>query len=127
MTTSSLRDSSAPAARPTGAPVSFDAGAGPRNMVELFETSSRKFARLNLFGTKSGGEWIWTTYEQVKKLVDDFRGALASLGVDRGDRVAIIANNRIEWPVAAYATYGRGAAFVPMYESQLASEWEFIV
>ena len=28
--------------------------------------------------------------------------------------------------MAAYATYGLGAALVPMYESQLAREWTFI-
>ena len=52
------------------------------------------------------------------RLVDRFRGGLASLGVQRGDNVAIIANNRVEWAVAAYACYGLGAAFVPMYEAQ---------
>ena len=36
-------------------------------------------------------------------------------------------NNRVEWAVAAYACFGLGAAFVPMYEAQLAKEWEFIV
>jgi long-chain acyl-CoA synthetase len=41
--------------------------------------------------------------------------------------VGIIAGNRVEWAVAAYATYGRGAAFVPMYESQLEKDWAFIV
>jgi len=41
--------------------------------------------------------------------------------------VGIVANNRIEWAVAAYATYGRGAQFVPMYEAQKDSEWAFIL
>ena len=36
-------------------------------------------------------------------------------------------NNRVEWAVVAYACFGLGAAFVPMYEAQLAKEWEFIV
>ena len=97
------------------------------NLVDLFEQSTEKFGPRELFGTKVGGTWVWTTYEQLRKLVDDFRGGLASLGVGRGDCVAIVSNNRVEWAVAAYATYGLGAAFVPMYESQLSSEWEFIL
>ena len=44
-----------------------------------------------------------------------------------GDRVAVISDNRIEWAVGAYATYGLGAAWVPMYEAQLAKEWKFIL
>jgi long-chain acyl-CoA synthetase len=39
----------------------------------------------------------------------------------------MIANNRVEWAVAAYACFGLGAAFVPMYEAQNPKEWEYIV
>lgn len=97
------------------------------NLVALFEESTDKFAPRELFGTKVGSGWVWTTFAQTRKLVDDFRGGLASLGIEKGDRVAIVSNNRVEWAVAAYATYGLGAAFVPMYESQIAREWEFIL
>src|SRR5205807_727374 len=69
----------------------------------------------------------WTTYGEVAKLVDDLRAGLSSIGIGPGDRIGIIANNRIEWAVAAYATYGLGASFVPMYESQLEKDWEFII
>jgi long-chain acyl-CoA synthetase len=80
-----------------------------------------------LFGTKKGGEWVWTTYQEFGKRVDDFRGGLRSLGIGQGDTVACIAGNRVEWAVAAYAAYGLGARFCPMYESQLAEDWDYIV
>ncbi len=60
-------------------------------------------------------------------LVDQFRGGLASLGLKTSDRVAVISNNRVEWAVGAYATYGLGACYVPMYEKQNFSDWEYIV
>ena len=97
------------------------------NMVELGDASFRRFAGRPLFGTKRGSEWVWIRYHEVQKLVDDFRGGLATLGVGRGDRVAIVANNRVEWAVAAYATYGLEATFVSMYEAQLPEEWKFIL
>ena len=99
-----------------------------RNLVELSETSTRKFAERPLFGTKTdAGDYVWTSYRQFQILVDALRGGLAWLGVRAGDRVAIVANNRVEWAVAAYATYGLGATFVPMYEAQRPDEWEFIL
>src|SRR5262249_10383497 len=52
---------------------------------------------------------------------------LVQIGIGLGDKVGIISNNRVEWAVIAYATYGRGAAYVPMYESQLEKDWEYIV
>jgi long-chain acyl-CoA synthetase len=72
------------------------------------------------------GHWLATTYTEFGELVDDVRGGLAVLDVGPGDRVGIIAGNRLEWAVAAYATYGRSAAFVPMFESQLEREWAFV-
>ncbi len=96
------------------------------NLVDMFERSVKAFGSRELFGTKTNGQWVWTSYAEVGKLVDEFRGGLASLGIKQGDCVAIISNNRVEWAVAAYACYGLGAALVPMYEAQLSKEWAFI-
>jgi long-chain acyl-CoA synthetase len=97
------------------------------NLVQLWDRSCREFKDRQLFGVKQGGAWTWITYGEVGDMVDAFRGGLAHLGVGRGDVVAIVANNRVEWAVACYATYGLGAAFVPMYQEQLAKEWQFIL
>jgi long-chain acyl-CoA synthetase len=67
------------------------------------------------------------TYREFARHVDEVRGGLASLGVEAGSTVAVIANNRFEWAVCAYATYGLGAKYAPMYESQLPKEWEYIL
>jgi len=98
-----------------------------RTMVDLFQHAVTTYPSRDLFGTKKDGRWRWTTYEEFGSLVDRLRGGLASIGVQRGDCVAIVSNNRVEWAVGAYACYGLGAAFVPMYEAQHPKEWEFIV
>lgn len=97
------------------------------SLVELFEVSTRDHADRSLFGTRRDGTWEWITYADFKALVDQFRGGLISLGVERGDAVAIISNNRVEWAVAAYASYSLGACYVPMYEAQTAPDWEYIL
>ena len=96
------------------------------NLVDMFERSVKAFGPRQLFGTKKDGQWGWTTYSETGKQVEEFRAGLVALGVKRGDNVAIISNNRVEWAVAAYACFGIGAALVPMYEAQLAKEWAFI-
>ncbi len=97
-----------------------------KSLVELYQKSMAEHPRRQLFGTKTDGRWQWLTYADFAGMVDRFRAGLASLGVQRGDKVAIIANNRVEWAVSAYACYGLGAAHVPMYEAQHPKEWEFI-
>lgn len=98
-----------------------------RTLVDIFEHSVAAFADRPLFGTKKDGQWRWMTYGEFGSKVDALRGGLAKLGVEKGDRVAIISNNRPEWAIAAYATYGLGAQFVPMYESQLTKDWKYIL
>ncbi|HEX4447016.1 MAG TPA: long-chain fatty acid--CoA ligase [Polyangiaceae bacterium] len=98
-----------------------------KSLVELFQKAVETHGPRELFGTKTDGRWNWITYAQFGSMVERFRGGLASTGVQRGDCVCIVANNRVEWAVAAYACYGLGAAYVPMYEAQNAKEWEFIV
>ncbi len=97
------------------------------NLVELCERSCRDHAGRELFGTKVGGAWGWLAYAEFGSRVDACRAGLAALGVGPGDKVAIIANNRPEWAVACYATYGRRATYVPMYEAQHTDEWQFIL
>ncbi len=99
-----------------------------KNLVELCSASVERFATAKRFGTKAAsGQWTWMSFRQFGDQVDKFRGGLAQLGVGPGDRVAVISNNRPEWAVGAYATYGRGAVYVPMYEKQQRSDWEYII
>lgn len=96
-------------------------------LTQIFEHSTTEHADRPLFGTKKEGEWDWMTYGSFRKKVDAFRSGLAELGISKGDRVAVISNNRREWAIGAYATYGLGAAYVPMYEAQLDKDWHYIL
>lgn len=98
-----------------------------RSLVELYESSVRRFTDNPLFGTRHTEGWRWMSYGEFGKQVDHARAGLAGLGVQSGDRVAVISDNRIEWAVGAYAACGLGAAWVPMYEAQLSKEWQFIL
>ncbi|NIA24322.1 MAG: AMP-binding protein [Gammaproteobacteria bacterium] len=96
-------------------------------LVDIYTQAFRNFGDRPVFGTKTGDEWHWITYREFGELVDQMRGGLASLGVGRGDRVAIISNNRVEWAVIAGATYTLGGTIVPMYETQLDKDWKYII
>jgi len=100
----------------------------PDNLVELFENSVARHPDNPLFGTKnSHGVYSWMTYREVGVRVDNLRGGLADAGIQKHDAVGIIANNRVEWAVAAFATYGLEGRFVPMYEAELEQTWEYII
>src|SRR4051794_19404562 len=98
-----------------------------QTLVDIYHDAVKTFPDNPLFGTKRGGQWEWMTYLDFGKQTDAFRAGLSELGLKRGDRIAVICNNRPEWAIAAYACFGLGIAFVPMYEAQLPKDWEFIV
>jgi len=97
------------------------------DLVSLLGESVKRHADRPLFGTRGDDGWHWTTYAEFGSLVDRFRSGLASLGVKRGDKVAVISQNRLEWVVGAHAVYSLGASYVPMYEAQLDKEWQYIL
>jgi long-chain acyl-CoA synthetase len=97
------------------------------NLVAVLARSVREHGARPLFGTRSQSGWSWLSYDEFARRVDALRGGLASLGVSRGDRVAVISRNRIEWAVGCYASTGLGATYVPMYEEQSEREWRHIL
>jgi len=100
----------------------------PYNLVDMFETTVRKFPDRNSIGTKQAdGEYHFWTYRQMSERVDNLRAGLATLGVEKGDAVGVIVKNSVEWALAAFASYGRGARFVPMYEKEREQIWEYII
>ena len=100
----------------------------PDNLVALIEDSVKKFSENPLFGTKNpAGDYEWVTYGQVGRRIDDLRGGLARMGIKKGDAVGIIADNRTEWAICAFAAYGLGARYIPMYEKELPQIWRYII
>jgi long-chain acyl-CoA synthetase len=102
--------------------------ARPNNLVDMFEWSVARHGPNKLFGTKNAaGEYEWVTYNEVARRVDDLRAGMAAAGIGKGDCVGLIANNRTEWAIIAFATFGLGARFIPMYEAELTNTWRYII
>jgi len=98
------------------------------SLVEMFENSVARFGGRPLFGTRAdGGPYRFSTYAEVGARVDRARAGLAGLGIGAGDAVGLIANNREEWAVVAFAAYGRRARVVPMYLAEREEVWRYIL
>lgn len=98
-------------------------------LPELLAESLSKYGAKPLFGTRKDSEspYEWMTYAEFGAEVSRFKGLLKARGLKEGQPLAVIANNRPEWAVAAYAAFSLGLPVVPMYESQRPKEWEYII
>lgn len=64
---------------------------------------------------QDGHIWKPITSDQLYGRVRAFASVLQSWGIAKGDRVALLAENRWEWPVCDFATLAIGAVDVPLY------------
>lgn len=100
----------------------------PDNLVDWWQESLTKFPDRRLFGTKNkNGVYEWVTYKEIGTRINNLRAGLAQLGIGKDDVVGFIGNNRLEWPVVSFASWGRLARFVPMYEAELVQIWKYII
>ncbi|MEK0443824.1 MAG: hypothetical protein RL507_677, partial [Actinomycetota bacterium] len=67
---------------------------------------------------------VATTYGELTSQVSAIRGALNGLGIARGDRVALLCGNTLEFVVAYFACLGRGIVCVPLNPTAPAPELE---
>lgn len=67
------------------------------------------------------------TYRELGELVSTSTRAMIAAGVERGDRVAIWATNRLGWIVAALGAQSAGAALVPINTRFKGEEAAFIL
>lgn len=76
---------------------------------------------------KANGVWTPVSSEEFGRRVRGVALGLASLGVDRGDRVAILSENRPEWSMTDFATLALGGMTVPVYTTYLSPQVEYIL
>jgi long-chain acyl-CoA synthetase len=93
------------------------------------ETVNEILAHVTSRGTRevfrfpdAAGTWQPITSEQLYGRIRALAAALESFGVRKGDRVALLSEDRWEWPVADFAILALGAVGVPLYPTNTAEQ-----
>jgi long-chain acyl-CoA synthetase len=79
----------------------------------FFAAVERNLDRIMLH--RQAGQWLPISSQEFGRNVARTARALQKWGIRRGDRVAILSENRPEWPVADIASLLLGAVTVPLY------------
>jgi long-chain acyl-CoA synthetase len=85
-----------------------------RTIPHLFETSVQKFSDRILIWEKKEGAYKGTTYRELRESVHMCAAGLISLGVEKGDRLGLIAEGRNDWVIAELGMLFAGAINVPL-------------
>jgi long-chain acyl-CoA synthetase len=99
-----------------------------RTIPELFQKVTTTFGQETrpVVRYKSEGSYKGISYTDLRSRVETFALGLAALGLQQGDRVAIVSENRPEWIIADQAIVALGAIDVPLYPSMTSKQIEFI-
>jgi long-chain acyl-CoA synthetase len=81
----------------------------------------------NVMLQRVGSEWVPISSETLRERVLAVSGALRRWGVGKGDRVAILSENRPEWTIADFAALLIGAVTVPIYATLTAEQTAYIL
>jgi long-chain acyl-CoA synthetase len=76
---------------------------------------------------REAGKWLTITSREFGQSVARTAHALRAWGIRRGDRIAILSENRPEWPIADMASLLLGAVTVPVYATLTAEQTGFIL
>ncbi|WP_336985298.1 AMP-dependent synthetase/ligase [Altererythrobacter aquiaggeris] len=97
------------------------------SLVELFFKRAGEKGDAPFLGRKSGGEWVTQSWAQTAEQVCILAESLRGLGLEPGDRVMLVSENRPEWCVADLAIMAAGCITVPAYTTNTTHDHEHIL
>jgi long-chain acyl-CoA synthetase len=99
----------------------------PRTLAELPFFVSGRFPRPDLIGRAKADGVTYISGRDLVERVRDIGLGLTSLGLSKGDRVAILSESRPEWVLTDFAVMAGGAVTVPLYPTLQAPQVAFIL
>jgi long-chain acyl-CoA synthetase len=94
---------------------------------KIFLQGVDRFNRPDALRHKEGGSWRDLSHREVESRVTRLAAALEGMGVEAGDRIAILSENRPEWALTDFAVLGLGAVLVPIYPTLPANQIAYIL
>jgi len=101
--------------------------AGYSSVPAICIAATLKYGKPDSLNHKIGGEWINFSAERFVESVRHVAIGLAALGIKRGDRVALLSENRPEWSITDLAILSLGAINVPIYTTQAIDQIRYIL
>jgi long-chain acyl-CoA synthetase len=96
-------------------------------IVQLAADAARRFGDSAKVHVPNGASFVPVTTSEVARRRREVSAALRARGVSKGDRVAVIADTRLEWTIADLAILSIGAVTVGVYPSSTPAQMRFIL
>ncbi len=103
-------------------------GAGSATIADLLPAAADRYgAKPAVMFKEESGQWVTRSFADVRDHVRSLALGLIDLGVQKGDKVSILANTRPEWTYFDFAALTAGATVVPIYQTNSAEECQYVL
>ena len=97
------------------------------NLVAMFFARAREKGDAPFLWAKRDGAWRATSWAETARQVAALAQALGALGLQRGDRVMLVAENRPEWCIADLGIMAAGCITVPTYTTNTERDHQHVL
>ncbi|MCA1623713.1 MAG: long-chain fatty acid--CoA ligase [Acidobacteria bacterium] len=99
----------------------------PRTLTELFLKAVEKHNRVDALNYKKDGAWQAISSTEMLSRIENIALGLYSLGLRKGDRIALLAANSPEWTLGDAGCQFAGVIDVPIYTTLAPNSVEYII
>src|SRR5215217_3952848 len=105
------------------------AGVASSTVADLLPLAAREHAdrRAVMYKKDASGQWVSKTYREVGEIVRALALGLLELGIEKGDKVSLLANTRPEWTYFDFAALSVGAVVFPIYQTNSPEECQYVL
>jgi long-chain acyl-CoA synthetase len=119
-----VADIDMPAIAPVRRPAAPDE---PATLVDVFNRIPVAHKRPDTLNYKSGDRWIPISADEMLARAKSIAAGLHAIGVQRGDRVALLSESRVEWTLTDAGSIFAGAIDVPIYPTLTPPQVRYIL
>jgi long-chain acyl-CoA synthetase len=103
-------------------------GVGAKTIADLLPLAAERYGTKPAVRYKDdSGVWVSKSYTEVGEIVRKLGLGFIDLGIETGDKVAILANTRPEWTYFDFAALSAGATVVPIYQTNSPEECQYVL
>src|SRR5215213_4209478 len=105
----------------------MERGTQSRTLADLLPRSAEVYGAAEAVRFREGDSWVSRSFAEVGETVRALSLGLIDLGIEKGDKVSILANTRPEWTYFDFAALSIGAVVVPIYQTNSPEECQYVL
>jgi long-chain acyl-CoA synthetase len=102
-------------------------GTGSATIADIVGLAAERYGEQPAARFKRDGEWQDLSYLELAEIVCELGRGLIDLGLQPGERVALLCTTRVEWTLADFAITAAGGVVVPIYPTNSPDECAWVI